>query len=182
MKWNVWQAPVVFFQQWCLSLLSIVMIKLHASVLSLTKIHEKFISTVFNVPPCMIFASCTICFKHGSSAPLLIPFDCRWLVSIMFLKKKMIQGNKRLQRLKWLDLSFSDKSRRNWTHPLAHSRESEPFFFFFFWFQGKKSTFIGLYSWLRRRIWFLKTCIAWLQQKALLPIKTLLIVCLHEEL
>ena len=58
----IWQAPIVFFQIWCLSLLSIVMIKLQVRVLRLTKMHD-----YLNVPPCIICTPCIIWFRHGSS-------------------------------------------------------------------------------------------------------------------
>ena len=58
----IWQAPIVFFQKWCLSLLYIVMIKLQVRVLRLAKMHD-----YPNVPPCIICTPCIIWFRHGSS-------------------------------------------------------------------------------------------------------------------
>ena len=48
----------MFFQKWCLSLLSIVMIKLQVRVLRLMKLHD-----YLNVPPCIICTTCIIWFR-----------------------------------------------------------------------------------------------------------------------
>ena len=58
----IWQLPIVFFQKWCLSLLSIVMIKLQVTVLRLMKLHD-----YFNVPPCIICTPCIIWFRLCTS-------------------------------------------------------------------------------------------------------------------
>ena len=58
----IWQAPIVFFQKWCLSLLSIVITKLRVRVFRLTKVHH-----YFNIPPCIICTPCIIWFRHGTS-------------------------------------------------------------------------------------------------------------------
>ena len=58
----IWQAPIVFFQKWWLSLPSIVIIKLQVRVLRLTKMHD-----YLNVPPCIICTPCIIWFRHGTS-------------------------------------------------------------------------------------------------------------------
>ena len=58
----IWQAPTVFFQKWCLSLLSIVVIKLQVRVLRLMKMHDDL-----NVPPCIIWTPRIIWFRNGYS-------------------------------------------------------------------------------------------------------------------
>ena len=55
----IWQAPIVFFQKWWISLFSIVMIKLQVRVLRLTKLHD-----CFNVPHFIICTPCIIWFRH----------------------------------------------------------------------------------------------------------------------
>ena len=56
----IWQAQIVFFQKWCLSLLSIVVIKLQVGVLRLMKMHD-----YLNVPPYIICTPCIIWFMNG---------------------------------------------------------------------------------------------------------------------
>ena len=58
----IWQAPIVFFQKWCPSLFSIVMIQLQVRVLRLAKMHD-----YLNVPPCIICTPCIIWFWHCTS-------------------------------------------------------------------------------------------------------------------
>ena len=55
-------SPNSVLQKWCLSLLSIVMIKLQVRVLRLMKMHG-----YLNVPPCIICTPCFIWFRHGTS-------------------------------------------------------------------------------------------------------------------
>ena len=57
----IWQAPIVFFKKWCLSLLFIVMIKLQVRVLRLMKMHD-----YLNFPPCIICTLCIIWFRYGT--------------------------------------------------------------------------------------------------------------------
>ena len=62
----IWQAPIVFFQKWCLFffffffLLSIVVIELQVGVLRLMKMHD-----YLNVPTCIINTPCIIWFMNG---------------------------------------------------------------------------------------------------------------------
>ena len=58
----IWQAPIVFFQKWCLSLLSIVMIKRQVRVLRLMKMHG-----CLNAPPCIISTPCVIWLRYGTN-------------------------------------------------------------------------------------------------------------------
>ena len=75
--------------KWCLSLLSVVMIKLQVRVWKLTKMHD-----YFNIPPCIICTPCIICFRRDTSG-IFGPFsgNIYFYVYQMFIIKSKLNLN-----------------------------------------------------------------------------------------